>query len=112
NRKQYDLLRPEAGIGIAYTSCFDCAVITVDASASYIREERYLGKKTKARFNGSCCNFTVKGLNPENNLFSPTARITLDMIKSLGFSLSLGYHGEFGSHFVENAGEAEVSFSF
>jgi hypothetical protein len=43
----------------------------------------------------------VKGLNPENNLFSPSAKITLASQKS-GVAFSLGYHGEFGSRFVES----------
>ncbi len=110
--KEYDLLRPEGGIGLGYAGCFKSALFNIDVTASYIREQRFLGEKTKARFEHSSCKFTVEGLKPDNNLFSPTARITLASTKKTAIAVSLGYHGEFGSDFVENAAEAEVKISF
>ncbi|MBS0605301.1 MAG: autotransporter outer membrane beta-barrel domain-containing protein, partial [Verrucomicrobia bacterium] len=110
--KEYDLLRPEGGIGVGYAGCFKSALLNLDVTASYIREQRFLGEKTKARFEHSSCKFTVEGLKPDNNLFSPTARITLASTKKTAIAVSLGYHGEFGSDFVENAAEAEIKISF
>ena len=109
--KNYDYLRPEAGIGIGYTVCFEYVNIISDLSASFVREFRFLGKKTKAHFNGSSCEFTVEGLDPENNLVVPQFRIT-GVAPKIGLSISLLYHGEYGAHFIENAGEAELKFSF
>ncbi|MBS0605300.1 MAG: autotransporter-associated beta strand repeat-containing protein [Verrucomicrobia bacterium] len=112
DEKEYDLLRPEGGIGVGYAGCFKSALFNIDVTASYIREQRFLGEKTKARFEDSSCKFTVEGLKPDNNLFSPTARITLASTKKTAIAVSLGYHGEFGSDFVENAAEAEIKISF
>ncbi len=112
NSKGYDLFRIERGLGFGYAGCFDRFLINADVSASYVREQRFLGKKTKASFQDSSCTFTVKGLSPTNNLFSPTARITVSNTKGRPFSFSLGYHGEFGSRFHENAGEAELKVAF
>ncbi len=109
--KEYDLLRPEGGIGVGYAGCFKTVDVNVDVTASYIREQRFIGKKTKAQFEDSSCKFTVEGLNPENNLFSPSARVRLTSPVN-GFSLMLGYHGEYGEDFTLNAGEAEVRYSF
>ncbi len=108
----YDFIRYESGVGFGYAGCFDRFLINADVSASYIREQRFLGRKTKASFESSSCTFTAKGLNPTNNLLSPTARITVSNTKARSFSLSFGYHGEFGSRFTENAGEAELKIAF
>ncbi len=80
-------------------------------SVSYVHEFRFFGEKTTARFEPSSCKFTVKGLKPENNLVSPQARLRLTAPHS-GFSLTLGYHGEYGEHFILNAGEAELRKAF
>ncbi len=109
--KNYDYLRPEAGIGIGYTVCFEYVNIITDLSASFVREFRFLGKKTKARFREGSCEFTVEGLDPENNLIVPQFKIT-GVAPKIGLSISLLYHGEYGAHFIENAGEAELKFSF
>jgi hypothetical protein len=53
----------------------------------------------------------VHGLNPENNVICPTARLRLAN-PIYGFSMTLGYHGEFGSRFRENAVEAELRKAF
>ena len=73
---------------------------------------RVQGSKLKARQGSEGGeSFTVHGLNPENNLFSPTARISI-LSKKSQTSFMLGYRGEFGSRFIENALEAQVKFSF
>jgi len=110
NGKQYDYLRPEGGLGIGYSRCVGRAQLTFDISAAYVLEFRLIGKETKAHFKKEDdCDFIVKGLNPENNLIAPEARLCL---ASDGISFTLGYHGEFGDHFRENAGEAELRIAF
>jgi outer membrane autotransporter protein len=110
--KRYDLLRPEGGLGIGYNRCFKHIEVMFDLSASYVLEFRFFGKKTKVRFKKEDdCHFFVKGLNPENNVISPEARLRLASLEH-GFSFTLGYHGEFGEHFRENAAEAELRKAF
>ncbi len=111
NSKAYDLLRPEGGIGLGYYGCFKRIEVLFDMSVSYIHEFRFLGEKTTSHFKPSSCKFTVTGLKPENNLVSPQARLRLTAPNS-GFSLTLGYHGEYGEHFIMNAGEAELRKAF
>jgi outer membrane autotransporter protein len=112
NSKKYDYLRPEAGLGCGYRGCFEHHEALFNLSASYVREFRYLGQKTKSHFEAApACNFTVTGLNPENNLFCPSASVSVASIKK-GFSISLKYHGEYGAHFNLSAGEAEVRVCF
>ena len=111
--KEYDLLRPEVGLGLGYAGCFQRGVfVNLDLAASYIREQRFLGKDTHARFEHSSCKFTVKGLKPDNNLFSPTVRITAGSLDKTSISASLEYHGEFGEHFSKNAVEGEINVAF
>jgi fibronectin-binding autotransporter adhesin len=109
-KKYDDVLRPEGGIGMSYAACFERLKVNADISASYLREFRYLGKKTKAGFQDSSCTFTVRGLQPQNNLIAPSARVTLS--SNSGVSITLGYRGEFGAHYADNSGEAELKFSF
>jgi autotransporter-associated beta strand protein len=110
--KSYDYLRPEAGLGVGYNGCFKHLEVMFDLSASYILEFRLLGKRTRARFKKEDdCHFYVHGLNPENNLISPQARLRLASLEH-GFSLTVGYHGEFGEYFRENAIEGELRKAF
>ena len=109
--KSYDLLRPEGGLGIGYKGCFEDSEVMLDLSGSYVREFRFLGKETRSSFKAADCTFTVKGLKPKNNLICPEVRFRIASPKT-GFSLTLGYHGEFGAHFNMNAGEAELRKSF
>ena len=109
--KNYDYLRPEAGLGFGYAGCYKHVKFTVDASGSYVREMRFIGKETKSHFAATDCEMTVKGLNPTNNLFAPSARITLAPMKS-GIAVTLGYHGEFGQHFQQNGGDVELKYAF
>lgn len=109
--KGYDLLRPEGGIGVGYRGCFKHLLAIFDVSVSYIHEFRFVGEKTTARFKPAACTFTTDGLKPENNLISPSARLKLTSPRN-GLSLALGYHGEYGAHFIQNAGEIELRKSF
>lgn len=110
--KKYDYLRPEGGLGMGYKGCFKSLEVMFDLSASYIHEFRFAGKETRAEFDDSTgCTFTTRGLLPENNLVSPEARLRLASPRN-GFSILLGYHGEFGKHFSMNAGEMEFRIAF
>jgi len=109
--KHYDYLRPEGGLGVGYKGCYEDIALMFDLSASYIHEFRFKGKQTKAGFESTDCTFSVRGPNPHNSLISPTARFRLSL-PSNGFSLGLGYHGEFGRHFSLNAGEIEFRIAF
>jgi len=73
SEKQYDLLRPEAGLGGAYRGCFDWGEVIADVSLSYAEEFRFLGKKTTSSFKGTPCQFTVNGPQPRNVLICPAA---------------------------------------
>ncbi len=107
--KEYDLLRPEAGLGLSSQSCIHDVNLTLDVAGSYVYEFRFLGKRTKARFKeDSACRFTVKGLRPNQGLVCPTASLGIGSIKH-GLTFLLGYHGEFGKHF--NLYEAEIELA-
>jgi hypothetical protein len=109
--KQYDLLRPEVGLGIGYRGCYRRADVWFDVSASYVLEFRLIGKDTHVNFKKTPCVFEVKGLNPENNVICPEARLRIASPIN-GLSLTLGYHGEFGPHFRENSAQAELRKAF
>jgi outer membrane autotransporter protein len=109
--KSYDLLRPEGGFGVGYKGCFERVHALVDLSVSYIHEFRLLGRYTTARFEAADCTFSARGLKPKNNLVSPSVRVRLTSPVN-GFSIVLGYHGEYGKHFTLNAGEAELRKAF
>ena len=110
-RKAYDLLRPEGGIGVGYKGCFKHVQALFDISVSYVGQFRFLGQNTKASFTPIDCTFNAEGLKPQNNLISPSVRVRLTSPVN-GFSLLFGYHGEYGKHFILNAGEAELRKAF
>ena len=70
--KSDDLLRPEVGIGMGYKGCFNKIQALFDISVSYVGQFRFLGKNTKASFAPVDCTFSAKGLQPQNNLISPS----------------------------------------
>ena len=109
--KEYDLLRPEGGLGLSYRGCIKRIYLTLDVSGSYVYEFRFLGKKTKASFKENSCQFTVKGLRPNNSLICPSASLGIGSIKN-GLSLTAGYHGEYGSHFTVKTVEVELGKAF
>ncbi len=111
HRKKYDLLRPEGGIGFSYSGCFKNVQTLFDASVSYVNEFRFQGKKTTSSFRPASCQFTVSGPKPENNLISPDVRLRITGPNS-GFSLTLGYHGEYGKDFSLSSGQAEFRKAF
>lgn len=109
--KQYDMLRCEGGLGFGYTHCLSPFNFFLNLSAVYAGEFRFLGQKTKARFNAGAKNFTVKGLKPQNNLFCPA--VALGIIPRDGkMNLTFFYQGELGAGFVQNAGEIELKINF
>ena len=109
--KSYDLLRPELGVRLGWTGCYEDSSFVVETSFSYVHEFRFQGKHTTASFAGNDCTFKVSGLNPQNNLFVPAAQITY-IASPDWLSITLGYHGEFGPKFIQNSGEVEVKFLF
>lgn len=109
--KQYDLFRPEGGVGFGYGGCFETVHVTADLALSYIRELRFIGRTTHASFENGSGSLTASGLNPGNNLFSPVARISV-LSKSKQASVMLGYRGEFGSRFIENELELQFKVAF
>jgi autotransporter-associated beta strand protein len=111
HRKKYDLLRPEGGVGFSYSGCFKNVQTLFDASLSYVHEFRFQGRKTTSSFKPISCQFTVKGPKPQNNLISPDIRLRITGPNS-GFSLTLGYHGEYGKDFSLSAGQAEFRKAF
>jgi outer membrane autotransporter protein len=110
--KDYDLLRPEAGFGVGYKRCSEMIEVNLDLTASYVHEFRFVGKRTHSSFKpASSCIINVGGLNPENNLISPTAKLRI-ATPGGRFSWMLGYHGEYGAHFSMSAGEMEFRMVF
>lgn len=109
--KSYDLIRPELGLGLDYTTCIKTHELNIDIQASYACEIRTLGKSTKSNFAGRECTFAVEGLSPLNHLFCPSARFTFGTFADI-FSISFAYQGEYGSEFSSNAVQAEVKATF
>ncbi len=109
-RQKTDLLRPEAGLGLAYRRCFENKQVALDLMASYVREVRFLGKGTRAGFEHSSCTFHSRGLLPQNEFITTTARLKFGSRN--GVSLELGYHGEYGPRFTEYAGDIQLIKAF
>ncbi len=111
HQKNYDLLRTEIGLGSAFIKCSTSGKWMGEISLSYAHERRFQGKKTKAGFKNSSCQFTVNGLLPTNDLICPSAIFSYAFPeKKVAFTL--GYHGEYGKKFIENVAEGELKFSF
>ena len=111
HKKGSDLLRSEGGVGWSYCKGWHKTELFLDASASYTRESRFQGQKTKASFKGRSCQFTTKGLLPENNLLCSSLHFGFKLLDPI-LSITLGYHGEYGSRFILNAGDLEFKVDF
>jgi fibronectin-binding autotransporter adhesin len=109
--KESDLLRPEGGLGFSYRGCTKNIQLMLDIAGSYVYEFRFLGKRTKMSFKENSCPFAVKGLQPKNSLICPSASLGIGSVK-YGFSLTAGYHGEYGKHFILKTVEVELGKTF
>jgi outer membrane autotransporter protein len=110
--KNSDLLRYE--VGAAFSFCFSAyeeGTISPDIKLSWVREERFKGRKTEASFIDSACSFTVEGLLPSRNLFAPSIGFVFFPMSS-NVSFSARYEGEFGRRFWQQGAIADVKIKF
>lgn|GEM_PF-2188278 len=108
--KSSDLLRPEIGLGAEFVTSVPNATLFANTTISYVRECRFTGKGTQARFVGNTCQFKVYGLFPQQNLVSTNVEVGVSTL--YGLNLSLNYFGTFGSHYVSNGGQLELTYLF
>lgn len=109
--KTSDLLRPEIGVGIGYLhSTFDEKNFFGNATISFVREFRFTGRGTPTTFAGSACQFQLYGLFPQQNFVSTS--IEIGVANYFNFGLTLNYTGIFGSHYVDNGGQLELTYLF
>lgn len=99
----YTLFRGQGGFDLSYCACLDNQKVDLSAGLSYIREQRFSGRNFTAALSGYSSTFTVTGLNPDRNAFSPKA--SLSFISNKGnASVTIGYDAEIGNrYFDQNA---------
>jgi len=109
--KTSDLLRPEVGVGIGYLfSAYEMNNFFANATIGYVHEFRFSGRGTPTTFAGNACQFQLYGLFPQQNFV--TTSIEVGAANLYNFSLSLNYTGIFGSHYVDNGGQLELTYLF
>lgn len=115
-KRNSNLLRTEAGVSVSVCQkkieSANLAFVE-QIKLSYIHEERYDGKKTKAKFIGppDSSSFFVKGFWPDRDLISPGASIQM-LFPTNNFSLNLRYNGEFGKKWQNQTGSLEMLYAF
>lgn len=80
------------------------------AKIGAVREQRFLGKNTKAKLTGADCTLDVSGMNPDRWLY--VAALGLSIFRKDALSLNLTGQGLWGSHYSSYLGDATVNFSF
>lgn len=110
-RSRAELLREEAGLNVGYCFFPKGAHLFLQGKASYIREDRFRGKTYRARLKGQNGRFTVSGLQPDRNLFSPGISGTY-VTEDNRFQTSVGYTAEFGSHYVDQNVQVQLLYAF
>lgn len=108
----YTMLRSEAGL--YFNRCFKLrsrAKIRFGGKLSYIREDRFQGESFKAHFASIPEEFTVNGLNPDRNLFSPAATFVY-IAKTGQGRFIIDYEAEIGKQFADQNIRFEYAFRF
>lgn len=111
-KKSSHLLLPSVGLGFNGFKEFKKVNLSGYVAAAYTREIRINGRNTTAYFiHNPDSQFTVSGMLPQNNLFCPTAQLSLAS-SCYGFQFHLTYQGAYGAKFTANSGAAEFAVSF
>lgn len=105
----YNFLRGEAGFYFDQCVCGCNGQFTFEEKLSYVREERFGGKKYTAKMKGGVGIFNTFGLSPDRNLFSPALAIYYTP-NNRCYSLWLKYEGDFGSHYWQQNVHVGVLF--
>jgi outer membrane autotransporter protein len=107
----YSMLRSEAGVNFARCFRGNRGVLVPEVGFSVIRENRFSGRHYRSNLVGEPGSFVVSGLYPDRTLYHPAAGLTGAFCDDR-LAFSLYYDGEFGHHYSDNAGTAELSWKF
>ncbi len=107
----YSMLRSEAGINLARCFRGKHGLVIPEVGFSVIRENRFSGRHYRSNLVGEPGSFVVSGLYPDRTLYHPAAGLTGAFCDDR-LAFSVYYDGEFGHHYSDNAGTAELSWRF
>lgn len=100
-KKNYQMLRAEAGISFSKCYIFGKHSLLPQVGISYIKEIRMSGKYYTARLEDQKSYFTIYGINKDLDLISPSFSLNYSK-NSESLIFSIGYSGEFGKHRQDN----------
>jgi fibronectin-binding autotransporter adhesin len=111
NPSSYHLMRDEGGLILSKSFNLDNSQIVIAGKCAYIREERFGGNKYRAKFVDTTGGFTVKGMNPSRNLFSPGLTLTFAEKSACWYS-SFSYSAEIASQLFDQNISCQLNYKF
>lgn len=111
NSKNTNLISSQIGLSCNLYKLYNSVTASLYLAASYTNQSRIGGKHTTAHFVNSSSQFTVAGLFPQNNLFTPSAQLCISSPCN-HVQGALNYHGSFGNHYTANAFSGTITCMF
>jgi len=115
-----DLLQPEIGLGIGFStpvggkgsfiSDITEGNFLADFRVSYVKNFRFTGENVTANFVGNGCRFTTRGLFQNDGFISPSLHVLFSGIGR--FDLSFDVEGLYWGRYVETTGKMEFIYVF
>lgn len=109
--KNSDLLREEIGLQFSTWHTRLWLEWSEEIHLSYVREDRFKGKKTHEHFVHSSDEFTVTGYLPDRNLFAPGVSMSF-LFPKINMMVSARYQGEFGYKWKNQTGSLQFLWTF
>ena len=107
----YSMLRTETGLNFSFAAPSDIYCATIEGKLSYIHEQRFGGSSYTGRYRDTNCSFTVNGLSPNRDLFSPELGLSLHSLDE-SKTFNIRYAGEFGAGYFMNSINLALSLHF
>lgn len=107
----YALFRGQGGLHLSHCSNFDNHKVNTAVGFSYIREQRFSGKRFTAAFDGNNTTFTVVGNHPSRNVFYPEVEISF-LSKDEKVSVTIGYNAQVGNGYCDQAVMVQGRYAF
>lgn len=105
------LLRNELGGSFASCISFNRWSFVPNLKLSWVREWRFHGRHTTAKFKDTESDFTATGMKPDRSLFAVGVGFT-GLFLQERLRARLDYHGEFQTHYWDQNINIQASFAF
>jgi fibronectin-binding autotransporter adhesin len=111
NSSSYHIIRNEGSLTLSKSFDIRDSQIIINGKCAYIREQRFKGDSYRAKFIDTKGGFTVKGMNPSRNIFSPGLTVTFAQKPTCWYG-SLSYNAEIAPHLFDQNISLQFDYKF